>query len=172
MGIHLVQFSGKFQMQNPQTKIPKELLAPISTKSKYFQKKILIFVKIIFSSEKNSGDIMVHFNINTNCQRWCIFSDGCVPSLSLTRFPACVWLPWYWDISLLMELGDFCVSDAYGRCSPVVEARLKRRLKAGGKQLNGHSCGQFTIRYVSIFFKWRLLNFSFKAYHFLSFTLE
>ncbi|KAM9598702.1 uncharacterized protein ACIBXB_004314 [Morphnus guianensis] len=54
--------------------------------------------------------------------------SGKVPA---SRFPARVWLPWYWDISLLMELGDFCVSDAYGRCSPVVEARLKRRLKAG-----------------------------------------
>lgn len=110
-----MQVSCKFQMQNPQTKIPKQLLASVSTKSKYFWKKILIFVKIIFSSEKTPGAIMVRFNVNTSCQRWCIFSDGCVPSLSLSRFPARVRFPgtgtflfsWSWEISVsVMHLGD------------------------------------------------------------------
>lgn len=88
MGIHLVQVCYKFPKQNPQTKIPKQFLAPISTKSKYFQKKILIFVKIIFSSGKTPGSVMVHVCIKMSCWSWCIFSDGCVPSCLLTRSPA------------------------------------------------------------------------------------
>jgi len=54
--------------------------------------------------------------------------------------------------TFLTELGHFCVSDASGRCSPVAEGRLKRRLRAGGMQLYGHSHGQFTISYVSFVF--------------------
>lgn len=53
MAIHLVQVSCEYQMLPPS--IPKQQLAPLPTQSKYFQKKILIFVKTIFSSEKNPG---------------------------------------------------------------------------------------------------------------------
>lgn len=76
-------------------------------------------------------------------------------------------LPWYWDISPLAEVEDFCVRDASGRCSPVAGARQKRRLRAGDAQLYGHSRGQFAVRSVGGFFKLTLLNFSLRISLFL-----
>lgn len=94
LGIHLVQVSCKFQMQSPQA-----TPCPYFNKVKIFSEENSDFLTIFFLYRKYCKEILWFISILARAARDNAFLVMGV-SLSLTRFPAHVQLPWYWDVSL------------------------------------------------------------------------
>lgn len=164
MGVHLVQVCYEFPKQNLRIKkSPSNSLLPFPQNQNIFRKKFCFLSKLFSLQEK--PQVVPWF---MSMLRWAAgVGVFLVMGESLPFYWRGLQLPWYWDISPLAEVEDFCVRDASGRCSPVAGARQKRRLRAGDAQLYGHSRGQFAVRSVGGFFKLTLLNFSLRILLFL-----